>query len=357
MIVSPLRDGMNLVAKEFAASRVDGDGVLVLSEFAGAASELAEALLVNPYDIDGVADTLVRALTMPEDERRTRMRGMRERVAKWDVSRWASSFISAVEAAPVRESRPAGPAAERSVLSRVRESKDLVLLLDYDGTLVPFAETPELARPDAALLDLLAALAKRPRTSVHLVSGRSRDNLERWFSELPIGLHAEHGLWSRPPAGTWTRLPLGDTGWRDRVLTILEDFAERTPGSLVERKAAGFSWHYRAADPEYGPLQARELLLHLSEVLANQPVEVLAGEKVVEVRPHGVHKGRVVPAVESTVAAGALFVALGDDRTDDELFAKLPATGVRVRVGDRPGPADLVLSSAPAVREWLRRLC
>jgi trehalose 6-phosphate synthase/phosphatase len=93
MLVTPLRDGMNLVAKEFPAARVDEDGVLVLSEFAGAADELTDALLVNPYDVDATAEAIHRALTMDEAERRQRMQRLRRTVQEFDVHRWAESFL------------------------------------------------------------------------------------------------------------------------------------------------------------------------------------------------------------------------------------------------------------------------
>jgi trehalose 6-phosphate synthase/phosphatase len=93
MLVTPLRDGMNLVAKEFPAARIDDDGVLVLSEFAGAADELTDALLVNPYDVDGTAEAIHRALTMEATERHQRMRGLRRTVTEFDVHRWAANFL------------------------------------------------------------------------------------------------------------------------------------------------------------------------------------------------------------------------------------------------------------------------
>jgi trehalose 6-phosphate synthase/phosphatase len=93
MLVTPLRDGMNLVAKEFVASRIDGDGVLVLSEFAGAAEQLTEALPVNPYDVRNVAEAINAALVMPRGERRVRMLQMRAQVHARDVHWWANSFL------------------------------------------------------------------------------------------------------------------------------------------------------------------------------------------------------------------------------------------------------------------------
>jgi trehalose 6-phosphate synthase/phosphatase len=358
-LVTPLRDGMNLVAKEFVASRPDEDGVLVLSEFAGAASELAEAVFVNPYDVDASADAMHRALEMPAEERQTRMVHLRERVARHDVHWWAGAFLSALEAAegPERaETAPSPRARIAGAITRIAVAPRVLLLLDYDGTLVPFAPTPDLARPDRELIALLERLAALPDTEVHLVSGRRRATLERWLGSLPIGLHAEHGLWSRPPRGEWSAVALGDLPWREPVLGILRHFAERTPGSLVEEKTAGMAWHYRGAEPEFGAEQARELSLHLATLLSNEPVEILPGDHVLEVRPHGVNKGRIVGALLEGGATGALLVALGDDRTDEDLFAALPEDGVSVHVGPAPSGAGLRLADVRAARAFLARV-
>jgi len=358
-LVTPLRDGMNLVAKEFVAARPDEDGVLVLSEFAGAAAELAEAVLVNPYDVEATADAMHRALTMPADERQTRMAHLRARVARHDVHWWASAFLSALEAAeaPARaEVAPSPPVRVAAAIERIAAAPRICLLLDYDGTLVPFASTPELARPDEGLLDLLGRLAALPGVAVHVVSGRRRASLERWLGALPIGLHAEHGFWSRPPRGEWSAMELGDTSWREPVLAILRDFAERTPGSFVEEKTAGHAWHYRGAEPEYGAERARELSLHLATLLSNAPVEILPGDRVLEVRPHGVNKGQVVRAVLEGGEARALLVAVGDDQTDEDLFAALPEDAIGVHVGPAPSRAPLRLADVRAARAFLARV-
>jgi trehalose 6-phosphate synthase/phosphatase len=360
VLVTPLRDGMNLVAKEFVASRPDGDGVLVLSEFAGAAAELSEALLVNPYDVERTADVLERALTMPPEERHARMAVLRHRVMTYDVHWWANALISRLEetqAAPHDAAlRPSPGADVRAALERARAAPHLALLLDYDGTLVPFAPTPDLAAPDAALLALLRRLCQRRGTEVHVVSGRRRDTLDRWFRGIPVGLHAEHGYWSRLPGGAWGAAATGPTGWRAPVLGILRDFAERTPGSLIEEKTAGYAWHYRAADPEFGSAQARELVLHLATFLVNVPVEVLQGDMVVEVRPHGVNKGLAVQHVLAHAAPGTLLLAVGDDRTDEDTFAALPEDAIAVHVGPAASRAALRIRDVAAARAILAAL-
>jgi trehalose 6-phosphate synthase/phosphatase len=359
VLVTPLRDGMNLVAKEFVASRPDGDGVLVLSEFAGAAAELSEALVVNPYDVERTAETLHRALTMPAEERRTRMTVLRHRVMSYDVHWWTRSFITRLERSPGEIEAGPGlspPPAVRAAVERARAAPRLALLLDYDGTLVPFAPTPDVAAPDGELLALLRRLGDRRRTEVHLVSGRKRGTLERWFGALRVGLHAEHGFWTRPPGGEWMGAEIGAAEWREPVLAILREFAERTPGSLIEEKTAGFAWHYRAAEPEFGSAQAKELSFHLSTLLGNVPVEILPGDMVIEVRPHGIHKGRAVSQILARSPPDTLLLALGDDRTDEDLFAALPDGSVSVHIGPSPSRAQLRLRDVAAARDLLARI-
>jgi trehalose 6-phosphate synthase/phosphatase len=356
LVVTPIRDGMNLVAKEFIAARTDGDGVLVLSEFTGAAAELAEALLVNPYDLEGSADALWRALQMPEEERRIRMAALRARVETYDVHRWAREFLARLgsDLEPPHALRPSAQPALAAAQAKIRTAPSATLLLDYDGTMVEFARTPDLAVPDGALLALLEALARR--YVVHVVSGRRRDTLERWLGGLPVGLHAEHGYWSRMPGERWHGAVIDPSGWLPQVREILEEYAARTPGALVEEKTAGLAWHYRAADPEYGAAQAGDLLLHLATLLSNAPAEVLTGDHVVEIRPQGVNKGQVVQAVVAHAPRGSLVAALGDDRTDEDLFAALPHGSISVHVGPAASRAELRVRNVTEARAFLRGL-
>ena len=287
-LVTPLRDGMNLIAKEFVAAKGDQRGVLVLSELAGAAKELGEALIVNPNNVERIAAAIEKALSMPRDEQIDRNRQMQDRLRRYSVQRWARHFLDELLAVKDRQTalaaRRLSPHLRARLAASYREAQRRLLLLDYDGTLRTFEPQPERAVPDGALLELLGHLASDPANDVLLVSGRDRDRLERWFSHLPLGLVAEHGAWIRPRTGTWESLGPLTSDWKREIRPLLETCTDHTPGAYVEEKEFSLVWHYRRSDPEQGALRARELadaLMHLTATLA---LGVLEGEKVIEVR-------------------------------------------------------------------------
>ncbi len=143
----------------------------------------------------------------------------------------------------------------------------------------------------------------------------------------------------------------------EKLRPILSQYQSRVPGSFVEEKSASLAWHYRMADAEYGARQANELCLHLTQAFANAPVEVLPGAMVVEVRPHGVSKALVVRRLVAADGAEApLYVALGDDRTDEDMFAALPEASLSLHVGDRPTQATLEIGDVEQAHEFLRRV-
>lgn len=359
MLVTPVRDGMNLVAKEFIASRVDGDGVLVLSEFTGAAEELAEAVQVNPFDVAESAEAYSIALAMPRQERRTRMRALRARIRANPIAKWSDSFLTRLRthlhSPAVQRTGVVSPEEASRMTARVRSASGLVLVLDYDGTLAPFTSLPQLAVPDAEILRLLAALTARPATRVHLVSGRQREVLESWFGELDLGLHAEHGAWSRDSGDEqWTRHVAVHPLPYDELVALAKAFCDRTPGSMVERKSAGLAWHFRLAHPDLGLLQAEALVDEVRRRFSPETVEVLRGERVVEFRPAGVHKGLVVTRLQQGLTRQDLVVALGDDTTDEDMFAALNPGHLGVHVGPRPTGARFRLKDVAASRAFLR---
>lgn len=359
MLVTPLRDGLNLVAKEFIASRTDGDGVLVLSELAGVASELPEALLVNPYDLDSVATTIARGLAMPVEERQRRMTALREAVTQHTVHDWVRTFLDELQAAPTAPQEVLRD--DFTEIARAahdaRTAGPLCVLLDYDGTLVEFANRPEQALPDPSLLQLLERLSSENGIEVHIVSGRPRSFLERHFARLRVGLHAEHGgSWRMPGQTTWTNAAQGIGAWRERAGPLLERVARHVPGSHVENKEQSVAWHFRRVDPAFASVVVKELRLHLLELLSNVAATIVEGNRVLEIRPQGVHKGQAVARALEAGPANATAIVLGDDRTDEDMFAAAPAQALTVHVGPTPSVARYRIADVNAARALLRTL-
>jgi trehalose 6-phosphate synthase/phosphatase len=358
-LITPLRDGMNLVAKEFIASRPDQTGVLILSEMAGAAKEMGEALIINPFHREDFAKALEQALTMPVEEQIRRNKLLQERLQRYNVVRWADDFVQAllstqkIEAA--RRARALTNKPLAALLQRYRATTRRAILLDYDGTLVPFAAEPRLAQPDADLLELLTALGSDPANELTIVSGRPRSTLENWFGRLPISLIAEHGVWLRNKNSNWRILKTMVSDWKERVRPILQLFVDRLPGALLEEKEYSLAWHYRRADPDQASLRAKELLDDLTGFTRNIDVQVFEGNKVIEVRNSGINKGSA--ALEWLSGQKPEFIlGIGDDWTDEDLFRALPPDAFSVRVGVATTAARFYLVNHTAVRRLLREL-
>ena len=359
--ITPLRDGMNLVAKEYVACQRGGPGALLLSEFAGAAAEMGEAFLVNPYDEDRTAATLERVLSLPAEERSLRMTALRKRVERNDVHAWGERFLSALERETqrlpvVREQGQ--PLSFPDIAEAFEHATSRILLFDYDGTLVPFMKTPWEASPESEIGSLLARLARDPGSQVAVISGRARRELEAWFGGIPhLWLGAEHGVLLRSPeTRDWSALrpPVPPELW-ERVRPVLEHFVDRTPGSLIEDKEYSLVWHYRMSDPGFSEWLANELVATLEGMLADTELKAVRGHKSVEIRPTWAHKGSVVDRFAPDKNP-AFALAIGDDRTDEDLFERLGPDAWTVHVGPGSSRARFRLPDAQSVRTCLHWL-
>ncbi len=335
-LVTPLRDGMNLVAKEYVATRTDGTGVLVLSEMAGSVKELPEAIIINPNNRAEIAQALKDALATPLEEQSRRNRIMQNRLRRYNVRRWAGDFLGALVGAREMQNHIEAKllsAAERTEVTRqFNAARRRVLFLDYDGTLTPLSRYPAMAQPDEARLALLSRLAAQTKNQVVIISGRDRPTLDHWFGALPIGLVAEHGAWLKYRSEPWQLVKPLANEWRLQLLPILEIYADRLPGAFVEEKENSIAWHYRLADPEQANHLASELVDHLNSLIAKTDLQVVQGNKVVEIRHAGVDKGSA--ALQWLATADYDFVfAVGDDATDEDLFRAMPSSAVTIRVG------------------------
>jgi trehalose 6-phosphate synthase/phosphatase len=335
-LITPLRDGMNLVAKEYVASRAKPTGVLILSEMAGAAKELGDAILVNPAYQENLIRAFVEAVDMPLDEQERRMRAMQLSVRRRNSTWWAEEFTSRLE--EVKKDQKAYlrrlllGSQQEEILKRFAAGPTRLLILDYDGTLVPYVRHPQQSDPGPELLTLLGALARMPNTEVVVASGRRRENLEQWFDGLPIGLIGEHGMWMRKQGGEWTATESFSTEWKNDIRPPLERYVDATPGSFLEEKDFSLAWHYRLVDPELWKARVPELLALLGTLTQKLPLQVRDGQRVIEVKSSGMDKGRAAQSwlVE---AKNGFILAAGDDWTDEDLFAALPETAFSIRVG------------------------
>jgi trehalose 6-phosphate synthase/phosphatase len=355
-VVTPIRDGMNLVAKEYLICQENSKkGVLILSETAGAAAELGEAILVNPNDLNQMAYAIAEALSMQKREKDQAIEVMTNRIKKYHVFRWAEDFVEQLLETKTeqrrKKSRLLSATLRTELLEEYKKATSRLFLLDYDGTLVSLQKKPELARPDSELISLLSALTAEPKNAVVVISGRDRNFLEQWLQKTRVNFVAEHGAWVGGAGEKWEFFSKGiTTEWKRQIRPILEMFTERTPGSFIEEKDYSLVWHYRKSHPELGSLRAKELMDDLRDLLTGTTLQLLQGSKVLEVKPQDINKGRA--ALHWLERQDWEFVmAIGDDWTDEEMFSVLPRDAWSINVGlDHFSKADYFLESPKQVR-------
>ncbi len=360
LLVTPLRDGMNLIAKEYIAARNDGQGVLVLSETAGAARELSEAIQVNPSDLDEIADAMDAALDQTPELQARNMGAMRDRVRRFTVQYWAQDFLEKLQGMraiqATQQARPLDAAAKAEVEQRWRAASKILLFLDYDGTLVQLQRHPDDARPDEPLLELLHSLNGLEGVSLVLASGRDRSNLERWFGAEHLLLGAGHGAWIREEDGNWHAASVQSPDWKDAIRPILQRMVDRTPGASMEEKDFSLAWHYRNSEPELATVRMAELRETLITLTNNLELSVLDGNRVLEVKPAHVHKGRIVHHFLEHIPSD-MVVAIGDDATDEYMFQALPPQAISIKVGVGTTVAEYSIPGVEQVRQFLHALC
>ena len=363
-LITPLRDGMNLVSKEFVATRQDKQGVLVLSEMAGAARELTDAVLINPNDINGLAEKMHFALEMPKDEQEKRMSRMQQRISEYSVSIWAEDFLEQLEKIKKQQGdfefifldQPAREELKKKFL----QSERRLILLDYDGTLVNFAPLPHLSAPTGNLLDVLRKLSQDPANSVYIISGRNREALEEWLGELPVNLVAEHGALTREVNGEWASHPsvAHNTGWKEKVGNIMRNYVKRCANSFVEEKNFSLVWHYRNVDSDQGNQRAKELLNELTEYAHDLNIHVMPGNKIVEAKINGVDKGVITEKIAHETDYD-FILACGDDKTDEDMFRSLMHNdkAYTIKVGSTASYAKYNVLTPYMLNELLEMLC
>lgn len=356
-LITPVRDGMNLVCKEYVASRKDRKGVLILSEMAGAAAELGEALIINPLDRQDIADAIKKAFEMPEEEQTKRMDAMRERIRDYDVFAWTNDFFTQMTMLEQEHQRLRQVFLTNKGIDGIRQAYEKaskrILFFDYDGTLAPIVPDPSKAIVSEDVKKLILEIAKRD--TVIIVSGRDRFFLDNLFKDFPVHIIAEHGALIRTKGSdVWTLNPDYEENWKESIRPIMDLYAKRCPGAFVEEKETSLAWHYRTADEkEYALRRAQELLWQLKNYI--QPelnLQVIDGNKVVEVKKTAFNKGT---ATRSFVEKGDydFVLAIGDDTTDEDMFEILPDTAYTIKIGDDLSAARNHIKSQDEVFHFL----
>lgn len=354
-LITPTRDGMNLVAKEYIATRTENTGVLILSEMAGAAHELNEALIINPNNFDQIVESIKQALEMPEQEQKRRNKVLQRRLKRYSVEKWAQDFMKNLE--ETKNTRKAFKTIEltenikKDLFEKYSSAHRRILFLDYDGTLINFVDKPEDAKPDEDLKKLVKSLAVQENTRVVLISGRDKETLGKWWKDVPVELISEHGVWLRPVNEEWELSENLNNSWMKTIRPVLETFVDRTPGTFIEEKNYSLAWHFRKANPELGEVRANELSTVLRDMISNHGLSVLQGNKVLEIKSSGVNKGK---AANKRITEKYDFIfAIGDDWTDEYLFTELPDYTTTVKVGMNKTDAKYYLDNVEQVRELL----
>lgn len=338
-LVTSKRDGMNLVAMEYVmAQDIRHPGVLILSEFAGAASLLPDALIINPWDPDVIADSIFQAFHMSSEEKRQRLNNSQDTLLRYSASKWAQGFLGDLEQTTPEKDLACLPLANDPNLWPAKlqislQAKKIRLILDYDGTLAPLRPRPELALLDTEVRDILSALNEE--IEVFIVSGRPRQFLDAQFGEMPFTLVAEHGAFYRLAGQKWqSRVSSNVHTWYDEVDRVMSAYSEKVPRSFVERKEAGVVWHYRQSPPDFAEFQAKKLDDELNTCLGNEAVTISMGAKIVEAKANECNKGSFLRwLMQSSFRDTSYYICIGDDRTDEDMFKILGEKGLSIKVG------------------------
>ena len=357
-LVTPLRDGMNLVAKEYLATKQDNTGVLIISEMAGVSKELGEAIIIHPNDLDGIVDAINLALTMPINMQKQQNKIMRERLKRYDVMRWGQDFMDSIKATKIIQKNMyllLTESKRTSIIEQYKKSNNRLIFLDYDGTLMPFFDKPEKAKPEQALLLLLKKLSDDPKNTIVIISGRDRETLDKWLGDLPVNFTAEHGVWLKAINSKWEMIEELNTDWKKEIKPVLQVYADRTPGSFIEEKGFSLAWHYRKVDSEFGLMRIRELVDDLGYYVRNFGLQVLEGNKVLEIKNSGVNKGRAATVWMNRIKHDFILAA-GDDWTDEDLFKAIPKSAYSIKVGLSATQANYNVNSTEDIRSIIQDL-
>lgn len=357
-LITSIRDGMNLVCKEYIACKENTQGVLILSELAGAAKELIEALQINPNCTDQIRDAIFQAYHMPRQEKKERMKASIALVRKFNIHHWVNLFLTRLREIKIQQkkefARRIGLETKGALSKLYKRAHKRLFFLDYDGTLVGFHNDADKASPTQEIYGLLDSLQADPTTQIVIISGRPHPTLEKWFGGKDYILVGEHGVWKKYPGEEWKSKSNLSVRWKPSIKRIMSKFTNRTAGSFIEEKEYSLAWHYRKAQSGLGQLRAQELVDTMRYLIPHQGLQLLHGDKVIEVKNSEVNKGKAATSIVHKLQPDFIF-AIGDDATDEDLFLELPSDKViTVKVGSKKSVAKFYVESQEEVIKLLR---
>ncbi|MBA0868168.1 hypothetical protein Goshw_009834 [Gossypium schwendimanii] len=404
VVVTAVRDGMNLTPYEYIACRQgvsepastsESNGpkksMLVVSEFIGCSPSLSGAIRVNPWNFEATAEAMNEAISMADAEKQLQHEKHYRYVSSHDVAFWSRSFFQDMERTCKDHFRrrcwgiglsfgfrvvALDPNFRKLSIDHIESvyvrSKNRAILLDYDGTVMP--QTSHNKTPNAEVISIVNRLLGDTKNTVFVVSGRGKESLDKWFSPCKkLGIAAEHGYFMRWSSDDKWEVcgPNSEFGWKQIAEPVMRLYTEATDGSSIETKESALVWHHRDADPSFGSSQAKEMLDHLESVLANEPVTVKSGQFIIDVKPQGVSKGVVAEKVFTTMAESGkqadFVLCIGDDRSDEEMFEIISSaisSGIlssntsvfACTVGQKPSKAKYYLDDPAEVINMLEAL-
>ena len=355
-LVTPIRDGMNLVCKEFIAcnSSTDSTGVLILSEMAGAAKEMKETFIINPNNIQEMTQTLYKALNLSKKKQQDILTKLYRKIQQNDVEYWVENFMKSLQNEN-HFKKEINSEIRSTILASYRQGKKRLFLLDYDGTLAPFTKNPEDARPTEKTLKLLKQLQEIPENEVVLISGRKREFLQKHFKNQNINLIAEHGAWKLDFTHQWKNQISLNSNWKNRLKILLNPIVQQTENSFIEEKTFSIAWHYRAMEKKKAEriksILKRRILN--SKIWKENNLAFLNGDCVLEIKSQEINKGIAVQSIFQELNPD-FILAIGDDKTDEFLFKALPNHAFSVKVGNKKTVAKYYLSFQKQVYDFLK---
>lgn len=358
-LVATFRDGLNLLIKEYLASRDEKAGVIVCSEFIGGAQELTEAIIFNPNNHREFINSLLKALTMPEDEKISAFNKMKRRLERNNALDWAVNFMEGLKSIKAKQAELQARLFTHTVKTRLLtdfyNSEKRLIALDYNGTLVPIKKMAQCLPPDKSTLNILKALTEDTKNKIIILSDNEKENLASWFNHLPIDLIASSDLAFRKAGSDWTIVESLSAEWKHEVLPIFEKYVNRTPGAYISEKRYSLVWRFERASKEQGNIRSRELMDDLKSYVDKNNLQVNEGERLIEVKNGGIYKGKILQSYFEE-EKWDFVCAVGDDWTNEPMFQHLPDHAYSIRIGITATHAKFNLKDQKGLTDLLKTL-